>query len=159
LKGDPAVITALNNVLALEIPHHEDACALQQVLDRFEIKGLFKWIARVRKKSSRRRKNLEGWLADYDASINVATADFLVDAKDELALALQRFLESISRLRASYHAAYRVAEGASPESMSNTIAFALCKWQRSTEKEIIRLEAFSYQIQKVTAPVWMSTKL
>jgi hypothetical protein len=155
MQGDPKIIQALNDALAVELMFHQVTHAWEKVAKRYKYKGLGEFFDGVNDVSRERRRTLERWLAGFDAPITLAMATTTVDPKTAWPAVLASVETQARSLRETYRKGYELAEGVSG---AGPVADAFCSLQKSVDKQIGHLEAFARQISEQTPAAWLAER-
>jgi len=153
MTGNPAVLKALNELLALEITLHEAGHAWEKVWECAGYKALRKfWDCKIVGKSRVRRRYLEKRIVRLEGQITIPVQSMTIDPGTKAEAALTGAMKAVMGLLNAYRAAYKTVEDAG----DNTTADDLCDLQRSVESTIFKLEAWARQIGDTDVKLWLA---
>ena len=153
MTGDPKVLKALNDLLALEITLHEVGHAWEKVWECAGYKGLRKfWDRRVVGDSRCRRRYLEKRIVRLEGQIMVTLQPATIDPATKAEAALAGAIKAVMGLLATYRGAWKTVYDAG----DNTTADDLCDLQKSVESILFKLESWARQISESDIKLWLA---
>jgi bacterioferritin (cytochrome b1) len=156
MTGDPKVIKALNELVALEITVHEVGHGWEKVWECAGYKGLRKfWDDKVVGKSRIRRRYLEKRIVRFEGQITVTLQTATIDPATKAEAALAGAMKAVMNLLNAYRSAWKAVSDAG----DNTTADDLCDLQKSVEATIFKLESWARQISDIDIKLWLAQQV
>jgi bacterioferritin (cytochrome b1) len=155
MQADPAVASALNDSLLLEITFFEVVHAQEHVFRRKKYKDLRSWYDGHVDKSRTRRRWLTDRLFRLDAPATIAMRSTVVNPADAPEFILAATMTAAQELLASYQAGHLTAGSAG----DCVTAYGLCDLVKDVEGLVGCLESFAGQIEDVGIQQFLAQKI
>jgi bacterioferritin (cytochrome b1) len=145
MQADPAIASALNDLLFLELTFFELIHAQEHAFRRKKYKSLVKWYDKQVAGSRDRRRWLTDRLFRLDAPATVGMRPMEVDARESAESILAATMALAQELLSGYQAGH-VAAGSAGDCVT---AYGFCDRVKDVEGLVGCLEAFAAQIEDV----------